>query len=510
MRRSLHHHAQALGVAVVATVTTLAGCFTDASLDREAAQLPVGPATSDTADAVGEADTGDTDSGATADPVIGSASWTASSPLDDTYFGWPVASAGDVNGDGFDDVVVGARRYDGGIEVEGQASLYLGSASGLTTDARWTAESEQYGGGMGSAVAAAGDVDGDGFGDVVVGAYGYDNGDDNGGRAYLYMGSPQGLAGDAAWTAMSDEENGYFGVSAGSAGDVNADGYDDVVVGAYGIENEGTGEGRAYVFLGSPSGLAATAAWTAWIAESESSRASFGYSASSAGDVNGDGFADVVVGAKDYENGEYGEGKAEVYSGSSSGLETSPAWSAELDEQSAAFGRSVAPAGDVNGDGYDDVVVGAPGSGSSSFSLGRAYVYLGSQEGLATSAAWIAESSQEEDYFGASVASAGDVDGDGFADVVVGAFYYETGGYQAGGAFAYLGSAAGLATDPAWTAAPAQSGQEGASFGASVASAGDVNGDGYADVVVGAPAFASGTSDGGQAFGYLGLGGGGP
>src|SRR6185436_18950919 len=113
-----------------------------------------------------------------------------------------------------------------------------------------------------------------------------------------------------------------------------------------------------------------------------------------AGDVNGDGYADVIVGASLYDNGQTDEGKAFVYLGSAAGLASTPAWSAESDQAFAHFGVSVGTAGDVNGDGYADVIVGADMYDNGQTNEGRAYVYLGSASGLSLTAAWTAESDQ--------------------------------------------------------------------------------------------------------------------
>ena len=168
-----------------------------------------------------------------------------------------------------------------------------------------------------------------------MGADAYDNGQTDEGRAYVYLGSAAGLAATAAWTAESDQAGARFGISVATAGDVNGDGYADVIVGADGYDNGQTDEGRAYVYLGSAAGLAATAAWTA---ESDQAGANFGYSVATAGDVNGDGYADVIVGADDYDNGQTDEGRAYVYLGSAAGLAATAAWTAESDQAGADFG----------------------------------------------------------------------------------------------------------------------------------------------------------------------------
>jgi MYXO-CTERM domain-containing protein len=436
----------------------------------------------------------------TASGLSAPAAWTAESDQANGEFGISVASAGDVNGDGAGDVIVGAKLFDNGQTDEGRAFVYFGSASGLSTAAAWTAESDQADASLGLSVASAGDVNGDGYGDVIVGANLFDNGETDEGRAFVYFGSASGLSTTAAWTAESDQASASFGTSVASAGDVNGDGYGDVIVGALNFDNGQTDEGRAFVYLGSASGLSTAPAWTA---ESDQASAGFGNSVASAGDVNGDGYGDVIVGSRDFDNGQTAEGRAFVYFGSASGLSTAPAWTAESDQVNALFGRSVASAGDVNGDGYGDVIVGAYQFDNGQTDEGRAFVYLGSASGLSTAPAWTAESDQASALLGVSVASAGDVNGDGYGDVIVGAINFDNAQTNEGRASVYFGSASGLSTAPAWTA---ESDQSSALLGFSVASAGDVNGDGYGDVIVGAFNFDNGQTDEGQTFVYLGNG----
>ncbi len=408
------------------------------------------------------------------------ASWTVVGQGTTNYFGSSAATAGDVNGDGFSDVLVGAYGATG---QTGNAFLYLGGASGLSAATSWTAGGEAVGNAFGYCVASAGDVNGDGFSDVVVGAYRYST---TRGKVYVYLGGASGLATTASWTALGEAANNNFGESAATAGDVNGDGYSDLVVGAYGYLDRG----KVYVYLGGASGLRATPSWT----QSGSVGDGFGWSVASAGDVNGDGYSDLVVGAMAYS---LHRGKADVYLGGASGLSATPAWSGFGEQLSDEFGWSVASAGDVNGDGYADVVIGAdayPGE-ESEFPVanGRAYLYLGLAGGLSATPSWTATGELPSTTFARSVANAGDVNGDGYSDVLIGAD-----GRGSGKAFLYLGGPSGLPASASWTAAGEASSD---AFGYSLASAGDVNGDGYSDVVIGAYGNVSGT---GKAHLYLG------
>ncbi len=432
------------------------------------------------------------------DPLLTDPAWTAGSGQASAGFGVSVSMAGDVNGDGYGDVIVGAYLYDNGQQDEGRAYVYHGSASGLGTSAAWIVESDQEGSQFGVSVSMAGDVNGDGHGDVIVGAHAYDGGQVNEGRAYVYQGSPSGLATGAAWSAEPDLASCFFGYSVAAARDVNGDGYADVIVGAYGYDDGQVDEGRAYVFHGSAAGLSTSAAWTA---EANRAGALFGSSVSAAGDVNGDGYGDVIVGALAYDNGEAYEGRAYVYHGSAAGLAPSADWSAESNQASALFGGSVSAAGDVNGDGYGDVIVGAYFYDNGEPDEGRAYVYHGSAAGLGTSAAWSAESDQASASFGRSVSGAGDRNGDGYSDVIVGADGYDNGELDEGRAYFYHGSASGLTASAAWTV---ESDQASAHFGNSVSETGDLNHDGYGDVIIGAYAYDNGVSDAGRAYVYHG------
>jgi len=434
----------------------------------------------------------------TVDPLATSPAWTAESNQLSGQFGVSVGTAGDVNGDGYSDVIVGAYLYDNGQADEGRVYVYLGGPGGLSTAAAWITESDQANAHFGRSVATAGDVNGDGYSDVIVGAEAYDNGTTKGGRAFVYLGGSGGLATAAAWFADGNQVSAQFGWVVSTAGDVNGDGYSDVLVGADFYSNGQSLEGRAFVYLGGPGGLAATPVWTA---ESDQANAFFGIAAGAAGDVNGDGYGDIVVGAAFYDNGQVDEGRAYVYLGGPGGPAASPVWTAESNQTNSRFASSVAGAGDVNGDGYADVIVGAPRFASGQVDEGRAFVYLGGPGGPAAAAAWTAESDQASANFGTAVATAGDVNGDGYADVIVGANLYDNGQIDEGRAYVYLGGPSGLSTTPVWTA---ESDQANANFGNAVGTAGDVNGDGFSDVIVGALVYDSPEVNEGRAYVYLG------
>jgi len=332
----------------------------------------------------------------TIDPLATSPAWTVESNQANSSFGNSVASAGDVNGDGYADVIVGAPSYDNGQTDEGRAFVYHGSASGLSGSANWTEENDVASSNFGYRAASAGDVNGDGYADVIVGAGFYTNGQSLEGRAYVFHGSASGLSVSENWGVESNVGGVTFGLGVASAGDVNGDGYSDVIVGANNFSNGQSNEGRAFVYHGSASGLSTSAAWTA---ESDVAGAHFGLYVASAGDVNGDGYSDVIVGAQEYSNGQSNEGRAYVYHGSASGLSASAAWTVESNQVNASLGQ-VAGAGDVNGDGYADVIVGATGYTNGQTDEGRAFVYHGSASGLSGSANWTAESDLANAYFG--------------------------------------------------------------------------------------------------------------
>jgi hypothetical protein len=413
--------------------------------------------------------------------------------------GASVAGAGDVNGDGFADVIVGASLYDNGQINEGAAFIYFGGAGGFNTNADTVMVSNQASALFGASVASAGDVNGDGFADVIVGAPFFDNGEIEEGAAFVYFGGAGPFEPNFDGRLQSDQVDAELGTSVAGAGDVNGDGFADVIVGARLYDNGQTNEGAAFVYFGG-AGAVFNISIDALL-QSDQVGAELGTSVAGAGDVNGDGFADVIVGASLFDNGETDEGAAFVYFGGAGAFDTSADAQLQSNQVNAQLGSSVADAGDVNGDGFADVIVGASLYNNGQSDEGAAFVYFGGAGAFNTTADALLESDQVDAYLGHSVASAGDVNGDGFADVIVGAYRYDNGQTDEGAAFVYLGSAGAFNTG---ADAQLQSNQANARLGWSVAGAGDVNGDGYADVLVGAWFYDNGQTDEGAAFVYFG------
>jgi len=433
--------------------------------------------------------------------ISGNADWYTLGGYANARYGASVATAGDLNGDGYSEVIVAAPAKAGTLGV---VRLYAGGPEATQENSAWHKASNLDGTPQfGYSVSTAGDVNGDGYSDVIVGAPYYDDGQTDEGGVFIYKGTETGLQPSGYyWKKTADLAGARFGWSAAGAGDVDGDGYDDVIVGAPYWE-QGTGgadEGGAWVYRGSAAGMVSAPYWGK---ESDQAGALFGFSVAGAGDTNGDGFAEVIIGAPMMENSadHTDEGLMFVYRGSASGISTTPYFSKDADKPGTHYGYSVASAGDTNRDGYADIIVGAPDYTSTYAAEGGAWVYLGQADRMISAPDWYDTGGQANAHFGFSVAGAGDVNGDGYSDVIAGAPDYDDGQAGEGGVWAYHGSSAGLSDTAAWHR---EAGQEDAFYGFSVSTAGDVNGDGYADVVVGARGMTDSVTDEGTARVFLG------
>ncbi len=416
-------------------------------------------------------------------------------------FGRAVSGVGDVNGDGWDDVIVGAPGEENGQYREGRAYLYYGSPAGISGIADWSAESDSNNPYFGGAVAAAGDVNNDGFADVLISAYRFTDAFNREGKVYLYYGSASGLAATPAWTMTGGQARAYFGRAIASAGDVNGDGFDDILVGASGYDTADRDAGRVYLYLGSATGPALS---PSWISEGDKVLTSYGNAVAGAGDINGDGFDDILIGASKYDSAGSEVGRAYLYLGGPSGPAAVADWSSGGDAATDFYGSAVSSAGDVNGDGFADVLIGAnldtPSIFGPRWDAGRLFVFYGSATGLAATPDWVFDNEQSYAQLGGSVSSLGDINGDGFDDILAGATHYNIQQADEGAALLFLGSASG----PMTTSITLSAGQGSALFGTSVSGAGDVDGDGMGDFIVGANLYdTSAGTDAGAAFLYL-------
>lgn len=435
------------------------------------------------------------------------------------YAGRHLSWAGDVDGDGLDDVLIGAIGDSEGGSFAGKAFLILGSSLGADatlslSSADYSFVGESASSYAGWRVSGAGDVDGDGLDDILVGAHLHDGGGTNSGKAYLILGSSLGASStirlsDADYSFVGEYAGDYAGYHASGAGDVDGDGLDDILLGSIHSDAGGDNAGKAYLILGSSLGAAAdfdlAEADHSFVGEAANDHASV--SASAAGDVDGDGLGDILIGAWANDDGGSDAGKAYVILGSS--LTPGEINLSEADHQLTGevdldyAGVSVSGAGDVDGDGLDDILVGAPFSDEGSRLAGKVYLIKGSSLTLGSSSLSEADHQfigvAETDFAGISLDGAGDVDGDGLDDILIGA---EGASSEAGRLYLLLSASLGAsAVVDLSTADFVFDGEhDGDQAGASVSGAGDADGNGLDDVLIGAPGVDESGTNSGKAY----------
>ncbi|HXG20398.1 MAG TPA: integrin alpha [Methylomirabilota bacterium] len=335
-------------------------------------------------------------------------------------------------------------------------------------------------GGFASALATVGDIDGDGVTDYLIGAYDYQvrydppvNLSEHQGRAFVFSGQ----SGKLLFTLNTPVPMPYaaFGFAVSGAGDVNNDGTPDLLIGAFGYGGTGDlgygGSGRAFVFSGKDGKVLHTLQ-----APQPQIGAGFGWSVSSLGDQTGDGVPDLLIGAF----GQDGEGKAFVFDGFTGKLVRTV--SSPESPSGAAFGWSVANAGDLNKDGVSDMLIGAPYSTVGVTTVqGRVYAFSG-KDGKVLFTLDDPQPAAGE-VFGWRVTSAGDLNKDGIPDILVGAPYKDVGSNPAQGVALVFNGADGKFLFALNSPAP----KPYSCFGYTIAQGPDVDQNGAPEILVGAP-----------------------
>ena len=475
--------------------------------------------------------------------------------------GRSVSNAGDVNGDGLDDLIIGAHRSDLSETDAGASYVVFGQASGAPVELSNLVAAGSNGfviigdaadDNAGLSVSGAGDLNGDGLADLIIGAPVASPSGTYSGSSYVVYGkadtNPVDLSeietnGDTdGFVIEGMTENTFVGHSVSGAGDVNGDGLDDFIVGAYQADPNEPNAGASYVVYGRPDVAGIKDGTAIDLADVVADNGGFvingaleedqsGYSVSGAGDVNGDGFDDLIVGAPYADPNGSGSGASFVVFGSAAGVTfeladltagaADPATGFVINGVSAGdySGYSVSGAGDVNGDGLDDLIVGSPESDPNGVLSGASFVVFGKTDGAAVELSTIEANPDDtpaagfmingvaaDDTLGrSSVSNAGDVNGDGLDDLIIGAIGDDPNDERSGASFVVYGKTSGDVVELS-DIQKSNGGfvingvGEDDSSGWSVSGAGDVNGDGFADLIIGAPFDSPNGSSSGASF----------
>ncbi len=460
------------------------------------------------------------------------------------FSGYPVSAAGDINGDGNNDLLVGASAYPNGT-AKGRSYVVFGGPgvgssgnillSSLTGANGFKLDGENNNDGSGHSVSAAGDINGDGHTDLLIGANYYPNFGCKG-RSYVVFGGPGvGGSGDILLSSLTgtngfkldgENNNDFSGYSVSAAGDINGDGNNDLLIGAYGYPSDSL-KGRSYVVFGGPgvgsSGdilLSSLSGTNGFKLDGENNNDYSGISVSAAGDINGDGHADLLIGAPYYPANSV-RGRSYVVHGgvgvgssgniSLSSLNGTNGFKLDGENNTDFSGYSVSSAGDINGDGIADLLIGAYGYPANA-AKGRSYVVFGGPgvggggdillSGLNGANGFKLDGENNQDSSGYSVSAAGDINGDGYADIVIGAYGYPNGTNKGRSYVVFGGPGVGGGGDILLSSLNGTNGfkldgeNNNDYSGLSVSAAGDINGDGIADLLIGAYRYPNGTAKG--------------
>lgn len=428
--------------------------------------------------------------------------------------GTAVAGGRDVNGDGITDFAYGSPFADPlGRSNAGAVNVVFGGGAG----GGFRILGAVAGDSAGVSLSLLPDINGDGRADILVGADGHDAGGSGAGAAYVVWGKADGGSVDLAQVALGIGGFRITGALAGDeagltvdhAGDVNGDGIADMIVGARLADPNGSNSGSAFVVFGKTD--------TTEVRLAELGTGGFairgaiagdqaGGAVSAAGDVNGDGYDDILVGARFDDTGGTNNGAAfVVFGGPGSGdVALSSLGTAGLriigERPADNAGWSVSALGDLNGDGLDDFAIGARNADPRFNGAGAVYVVFGREEGGDIRLTDVAQGiggfriggERAGDGAGGVLSFAPDLNGDGLPELLIGALGDDTGGSNAGAAYVVFGTADGFATSLDWAANALGGfkifGEAAAdAAGTAIAHAGDLNGDGIGDLLIGAP-----------------------
>ena len=328
-----------------------------------------------------------------------------------------MSSAGDINNDGYDDIIIGAYEADPNGDYSGESYVVFGKASGTYSASLELSSLNGTNGFVingidahdysGRSVSSAGDINNDGYDDIIIGAYLADPNGDDSGESYVVFGKASGtysaslelssLNGTNGFVINGIDANDNSGDSVSSAGDINNDGYDDIIIGAYEADPNGDWSGESYVVFGKASGtysasleLSSLNGTNGFVINGIDAYDYSGYSVSSAGDINNDGYDDIIIGAYLADpNGDY-SGESYVVFGKASGTYSASLELSSLNgtngfvingiDEYDYSGHSVSSAGDINNDGYDDIIIGAYSADPNGDYSGESYVVFGQSE----------------------------------------------------------------------------------------------------------------------------------
>jgi len=455
--------------------------------------------------------------------------------------GRSVSSAGDINGDGIDDLIIGARRADpNGIDSAGETYVVFGKSGGF--DATLNLSQLDGSNGFvlngidqrdfaGDSVSAAGDINGDGIDDLIIGApFADPNGIHYAGETYVVFGKSGAfdatlnlsqLDGSNGFVLNGIDERDFSGDPVSAAGDINGDGIDDLIIGApYADPNGIDSAGETYVVFGKSGGFDASFNLSqlngsnGFVLNGIDEGDSSGRSVSGAGDINGDGIDDLIIGASSADpNGIDSAGETYVVFGKSGGFDATLNLS-QLNGSNGfvlngidfgdGSGDPVSGAGDINGDGIDDLIIGADRANpNGKYRAGETYVVFGNQGGFDASVdlsqlngsnGFVINGIDFRDFSGYSVSGAGDINGDGIDDLIIGASSADpNGNYRAGETYIVFGNQGGFDASVDLSQLNGSNGfvlngiDQRDTSGRSVSGAGDINGDGIDDLIIGAP-----------------------